>query len=241
MGSFLNAWIWRTREQLPIYTGRSMCPTCHKTIRAIDNIPIISFLLLKGKCHFCKRPISWQYPLVELLLATLFTLAAFIHLQGEFILAAVIRDCILIFLLVFIFVYDFCYREIWDHVTTIPALFYAPIALFVGWQEWQSMLLGALVGAGFFLLQYALSRGRWVGGGDVRMGLFMGTILGFPNILVALLLAYVLGAVWSMILIGVKKKNMKDSTPFGTYLAVATLITFWWGNSILQWYMGLLG
>lgn len=239
-GSFLNAWVWRTREGIAIYTGRSMCPACRHTIRFIDNIPLISFFFLRGKCHVCHQPISLQYPLVELALATLFVLTAYIHLQGEWLLSAVIRDFILLFLLLFIFVYDLLYREIWDHVTTIPALIYIPIALLLGWQPWSSLVLGAVIGGGFFLLQYGISKGRWVGGGDVRMGFFMGVILGFPHILLALLIAYVLGAVWNLGLIAFKKRSIKESTAFGTYLAIATVITMFWGAPIIQWYMNLL-
>lgn len=217
-----------------------MCPTCRHTIRFLDNVPLLGFFLLKQKCRHCGHHISWQYPLVEFALATLFVLTTFVHLQGEVMLAALVRDMIFVFLLAFVFVYDLLYKEIWDHVTTIPALMYAPLALFLGWQSWQSLLVGAGIGAGFFYLQYALSKGKWVGGGDVRMGFFMGVILGFPGILLALLMSYVIGAAGSVMLLASGKKNMKDATPFGTYLAIGAMITLFWGEYIITWYLGLL-
>ena len=102
------------------------------------------------------------------------------------------------------------------------------------------MLAGVLVGAGFFLLLYLLSKGAWIGGGDVRLGFFMGVILGWPKILAALLFAYIIGAVVSLILVLARKKTLKSETPFGTYLVVGTMIALFGGEALIKWYVAFL-
>ena len=240
-GSFLNAWVWRIWQNIRITHGRSMCPKCHHQLKWYDNIPLFSFLFLKGRCRVCKNTISKQYPIVELSVALLFVLVGF-KTSGPDILYSpeILRDWIILINLTFIFLYDFNYGEIWDSFT-IPSsivLFAASIAM--EWQTWQSMLIGVAVGVGIFLFQYVISKGKWVGGGDIRLGLLMGVILGWPRILVALILAYVFGAVISLIQIALKKKELKSATPFGIYLTSATLVAMLWGEEIVAWYVGLL-
>jgi prepilin signal peptidase PulO-like enzyme (type II secretory pathway) len=237
LGSFLNAWIWRTREKKSIVRGRSICPLCRASIMWFDNIPVISFLILAGKCRACKKPIALRYPIVELFVGIVF---AYTYWKHGMISLELIRDLFIIFFLTFVFVYDLFYKEIWDRASTIPAIILALFTLIYGWMAWQSMLIGALVGAGFFLLQFVISKGKWIGGGDIRLGLFMGVILGWPHILVALMIAYVVGAVISIILMALKKKTLASETPFGTYLAFATVLTMFWGEQIMSWYIGLL-
>lgn len=241
VGSFLNAWVWRTWQNIKITNGRSMCPHCHRQLAWFENIPLFSFIVLSGRCRVCKNKISWQYPIVELVMGLLFLVAAAVDGSCTDVLRPeLVRDWIIVFILAFIFLYDLNYGEILDG-STIPAsivLFAFSVAM--RWQTWQSMAIGVAVGAGFFWLQYVTSRGKWVGGGDIRLGLLMGVILGWPNIVFALMLAYVLGAVVSLILIALKKKDMKSETPFGTYLAVATFIAMLWGDKIVGWYLSLL-
>lgn len=241
LGSFLNAWIYRTRtSNLSILRGRSVCARCKKTLRAIDNVPILSFFLLKGLCRWCKKPISKQYPIIEAATSLVFLFIAWHHIKTGMGAIEIVRDSAIAYFLIFVFVYDYLYQEIWDRATTIPALIYIPFALYFSWDTWQSLLLGAVIGAGFFYLQFTLSKGRWVGGGDVRLGFFMGVILGTPKIILALLLAYVIGAFWSVFLILTKRKTIKDVTAFGTYLTLGTFISLLFGEAIIEFYMGLL-
>jgi prepilin signal peptidase PulO-like enzyme (type II secretory pathway) len=102
------------------------------------------------------------------------------------------------------------------------------------------MIIGIVIGAGIFLFQYVISKGKWVGGGDIRLGMLMGVILGWPRILVALFLAYILGAIVSLVMVVFKKKELQGSTPFGTYLTIGTFVTMLWGAKIVEWYVGLL-
>jgi len=242
VGSFLNAWIWRTRMGMSIVCGRSMCPHCHHELGFFDLIPIISFFIRKKTCHYCHQKISWQYPFVEVSVAALFLFVAWVHADTAFQLSFfMIKDLVVVTLLTVIFVYDFLYLEIWDRTTTIPALILFPLSIFFGWVSWQSMLIGIGIGAGFFLLQYVVSKGKWVGGGDIRLGIFMGVVLGYPRVILALLFAYIIGAGISLLLIACKKKRLASETPFGTYLALGTCIALFWGDRIIDWYISLIG
>ena len=150
------------------------------------------------------------------------------------------RDLVILVFLTFIFIYDLQYREIFNFATVIPGVALFLTALVFGWQDLPSMLAGVLVGAGFFLLLYLLSKGAWIGGGDVRLGFFMGVILGWPKILAALLFAYIIGAVVSLILVLAGKKTLKSETPFGTYLVVGTMIALFGGEALIKWYVAFL-
>ena len=240
-GSFINAWIWRARENLAIVASRSMCPHCRERIVWRDNIPVISFILLRGRCRHCRCRISWQYPAVEIVTALLFMAAAyFFPAESAHASLRLVSHWIILLLLTFTFVYDLRYGEILDQATAIPALILLPVSLWAGWQSWSSLFIGILAGSGLFLALYLLSRGAWIGGGDVRLGFFMGVILGWPRILVALLLAYVLGAGVSLVLIVLRQKTMRSTTPFGTYLAIGAVTSLFFGQRLIDWYLGLM-
>ena len=236
-GSFLNAWIWRTKVGKSVMKGRSACPKCGNVLSWKENIPVVSFFWLRGRCLTCQKPISIQYPLVELAVGFLFGFSAWFH-GADYLL--IVRDSSILFFLTFVFVYDFFYQEIWDRMTTYPALvLLIPTAIF-GWQSGMSLTIGVVVGAGFFLLQYLISRGTWIGGGDIRLGMFMGVILGWPLILVAIFFAYVGGALFVLPFLMLGKKKMASRVPFGTYLTIATAVTMFYGADILSWYIGLI-
>ncbi|MBU0660856.1 prepilin peptidase [Patescibacteria group bacterium] len=236
-GSFLNAWMWRVRTKKSIVFARSMCPKCTTQLACFDNIPLFSFLYLKGKCRTCKKAISLTYPLVELALGLLFVFVYWWHGTLSLVL---FRDLCIVFFLLFIFVYDLRYQEIRDRASTIPAILLGLVTLIYGWHSLSSLLIAVVIGAGFFLLQFVVSKGKWIGGGDIRLGFFMGVILGWPNILLALVLAYIGGAAVSVVLLMMKKKELASETPFGTYLALATFVTMFWGEQILNWYLGMI-
>jgi len=240
-GSFLNALVWRTWQNIKIVHGRSMCPTCHRQLAWWENIPLFSFIMLGGRCLVCKNKISRQYPIVEFSMGVLFVIVAWLRGTAiTFITPEVVRDWALVFNLAFIFLYDFNYGEILDSATIPTSLVLFAFSWSMGWQTWPDMVLGVLVGAGFFWVQYFLSKGTWVGGGDIRLGLLMGVIVGWPNIIFAMGLAYVLGAIFGVILVAMKKKDIKSEIPFGTYLTVATFVAMMWGDKIVWWYLSLL-
>ncbi len=240
-GSFLNSWIWRTWENVRIVAGRSMCIHCGRKLAWYENIPVLSFLYLNGQCRTCKKPISWYYPVVELATAFLFLIVAWHHLDRSLENWFFIRDLFFVVILIIIFVFDALHKIIIPTIIWLGAIVGLFFNYFYLHFTWQSFALGVLIGAGFFLLQYLVSRGRWIGGGDVRMGVMMGIWLGWPSILVALIISYVLGAIIGVSLILFKRKDWTHEIPFGTFLSVGTFLTLFWGPEIVRWYLGLIG
>ena len=239
-GSFMAAWIYRQCHNASILRGRSTCTTCQGAIAWYDNIPIVSFLCLHGTCRNCSAPISNRYLLIEAVTGVFFLFVAYIHIQSGLVPSLLARDLVITFFLLYVFLYDFWYMEIWSEQTIYPAVGIFVVSAMLGLADPQSMLIGAGIGGGFFFLQYSLSKGRWVGGGDVRLGFFMGIILGWPLIVLALMLAYVVGAFIVLPFLITKKTHMAAKIPFGTYLAVATFATMLWGDMIWAWYINLI-
>jgi prepilin signal peptidase PulO-like enzyme (type II secretory pathway) len=259
IGSFLNCLIWRLHKKETIL-GRSYCPECRRQIFWYDNIPLLSYLLLHGKCRHCQKRISYQYPLVEFVVGALFVLAFFYNfpvqssffLDGQFSMIALltlIRDWLLICVMVIIFVYDLRWYLILDVVSLPASLVFLIFNLVIDYLKfngslpanvWQGLLFSGIIGMSFFLLQFIISKGRWIGGGDIRLGLLMGLALGWPNILVALFIAYILGSVVGVGLIMAGKKQWGSQVPFGVFLSVATIISLFWGSQLLNWYLATL-
>ncbi|MBI2475193.1 prepilin peptidase [Candidatus Uhrbacteria bacterium] len=236
VGSFLNVAIFRVNESRSVIKGRSKCRIFEEPISAKDLIPVLSFFILRGKCRKCKNVISWQYPIVEFVTGILF-LIFFLKFGQE--LFTLIRDWIFISFLIVIFVYDLKYMYILDRFT-IPAMIVAIIFnLWLGAIPAESLITGAIVLGGFFYLQFVISNGAWVGGGDVRMGALMGLMLGLNQGLVALFLAYLLGAVIGVILLMMKRVKRKAPIAFGTFMAIGTAVIIFFGDAPLQWYLGL--
>lgn len=240
IGSFLNVVIFRLRAKKSFLKGRSYCPKCKKQIVWYDNIPILSFLILRAKCRNCKTKISWQYPLVELSIGILFLLFYFKYLSNfEFLIfdsLFLIRDWFFVSVLIIIFVYDLKYYLILDKIT-FPAIAIAFIFNFLLGFSLANILIGAIIGGSFFLIQFLISKGRWIGGGDIRLGVLMGVMLGWKMVILAIMIAYVIGASFSIILLISKKKSLKSQIPLGTFLSAATIIVMLYGNEILEWYL----
>lgn len=236
VGSFLNVIILRARTKTSVADGRSKCTSCQNALAPRDLVPVISFLALKGRCRSCKVPISIQYPLVELATGALFVLA-FLHAG---IKPELIRDLAFVSTLIVIFVFDLRYMEIPDRFT-VPAMVFALFANVYLGADLVSLGLGAIAAGGFFLAQYVFSKGTWIGGGDIRLGALMGLMLGLSHVVAALFVAYVVGAVYAAWLLATKKANANSQVPFGTFLAVATVVVMLCGDQIVGWYLGLIG
>lgn len=239
VGSFLNVVILRTHEREHL-DGRSRCPSCRATLGWFDLVPVFSFLVLKGRCRQCKAPISFQYPLVELATGAIFLLMYLRAAGGPQMEMTLLRDLIFSAFLIVIFVYDLRYFLILDRFT-IPAMILAIVFnLWLGMSAW-SLIAGAAFIGGFFLLQYVISRGKWIGDGDIRMGVLMGLMLGLSQGLVALFLSYVIGAAASLLLLACKKATPQTRIPFGTFLSIGTFLALVAGEPLLDWYLGLFG
>jgi prepilin signal peptidase PulO-like enzyme (type II secretory pathway) len=230
IGSFLNAVLWRMKVGKSVLRGRSMCPRCKKTLGARDLIPLLSYLWLRGRCRYCQRSISAWYPAIEAGTALLYVLSFL-----EFGLGATFTVDLVVFpFLILIFAYDSRESLILDRVSLPGAALAFLGSLWLGLSFWN-VLGSAILGAGFFGLQYLLSSGRWVGGGDIRLGLLMGSFLGWPSILFALCLAYVGGSIIGVGLIVSKRKTWQSAIPFGTFLTIATVLFHLYGHRVLPY------
>jgi len=231
VGSFLNVLIYRLPRGLSL-AGRSFCPQCRHKLAWRDNIPLLSFAFLGGRCRCCQRPISWQYPAVEFGTAVT-TLLVFFHLAGAEVVASspprwlsLAFYLLVTYALIVIFVSDLKYQIIPDQII-YPAILLT--ALFLISQYPNILISYLLVGlgtAGFFLLLYLLTRGKGMGLGDVKLALLMGLLLGWPKILIALYFAFLTGAFVGVILILLGKKKFGQHIPFGPFLVGGTLISF---------------
>ena len=233
--------IFRTHEGESVVTGRSKCRACEVPIGAQDLVPVLSYLRLRGRCRSCKSVISWQYPAVEIVTGFLFVVAFLSSTQtlNDSITQSLLflRNGVFLSYLVLIFVYDLRHMLIIDRFT-IPAMIFAIIInLWLGTVPAWSVLVGGLVLAGFFWIQFLLSKGTWVGGGDIRMGALMGFMLGLEHGLVALFIAYVLGAIVGLMMMVTGRATRKTSVPFGTFLSVSTVLVLFAGKQILDWYL----
>ncbi len=256
LGSFLNTVIYRLKTGESILFLRSHCPSCKHTLGFFDLIPLFSFIFLGGRCRYCKKKISWQYPMVELATGILFVLFSYLaklpsylimeQLSLGWFLASLVLNFFLISILIIIFVYDLKHSIIPDKVVWPGVVVVFMAYLFSEFSQYsilntQYLILAAALAGGFFLILVLVSREKWMGWGDVKLGILIGLILGWPNILVALFLAFVSGAIVGGGLVLAKKKTLKSQIPFGPFLCGSTIVAILVGEKILDWYLGLLG
>lgn len=236
IGSFINVVVLRLHANKSL-GGRSECFSCHKQLKWHHNIPVLSFFVLKGKCAWCQEKISWQYPIVEL--TTAVALAGGAYFGKSFDVPWLIAYVLLVFFALSLFIYDYKWQLLPDVLSYGGAGTMLVVNIWRG-LDWHSLVVGALVVVGFFLIQYLFSHGTWLGLGDVILGLFMGFSVGWPYVIIALMLAYWLGAITAVGLVWWQKKGWKSQIPFGTFLTLATVITFIWGQPILNWYLNFI-
>ena len=253
IGSFLNVVIYRLKSNKSIIKNRSHCLFCNKKLDWFELIPIISFIIQKGKCRQCKKKISWQYPLVEVFTGVIFVLIFNFFGQGpptgEAGGQAIFNTCFLLLiscLLIVVFVYDLKHYLILDKIIYLTIIIVFLYQLFNVWDfgNWNlsgawSLIFGALLGGAFFGIIVFVSRGHWMGIGDIKLGFLMGLFLGFNLLLVALFVAFLSGAIISAILLALKKKKLKSEIPFGPFLVGATFISLFWGGFLSNWYFNL--
>lgn len=243
-GSFVNALVWRLHAKKDWVKERSICPNCKHVLAPLDLIPVISWVALRGKCRYCKKPISWQYPIVELITAALFV-GSYIFWPVPFNNFQIIQFIIWLGVLISfmaLLVYDLRWMILPDKLvlaTTIGALLIATIR-FINNPNSQTFLnpfWGVLCIAGLFYVLFQISKGKWIGGGDVKLGVPLGLLVGGPsNALLTVFLASVLGSLVGIPLILNNRKALTARIPFGPFLIVATIIVFLFGSGIVQWY-----
>lgn len=247
VGSFLNVLIYRLPHNLSI-AGRSFCPKCRKKISWYDNIPILSFILLRGECRSCHSPISFYYPAIELVTGFLFVFTVFFFpdesIKYQVLSIKYTMELIyylfIVSALIMIFFTDLKHGIIPDKIifsSIFISLFYF---LLIHNSLFMIHLLSAFGAFIFFLLLFLITKGKGMGFGDVKLAFLMGIILGFPKIIVALYIAFLTGALLSLILVLCRKKGLKDTVPFGPYLVLATLALFFFGDLISNFFLSVL-
>lgn len=238
-GSFLNVVIYRLPRKQSLVRPPSSCPSCGQRIKPYDNIPLLSFLFLRGKCRACGASISWRYPMVETLTAaSLLVLYVYFGLSLQFLAGALFTSSLIC--LGFI---DYDHQLLPDAIT-LPGFALSLVYSFFRIDlNFGQSLLGAMTGAGVLLivygLYYLLRKKEGLGLGDVTMMLFVGSFVGWRGALLTLVLASFVGALVGLFFIKFQKKDMQYALPFGTFLAPAAFVAFLWGERIISSYLRL--
>lgn len=238
IGSFLNVIIYRLPRNLPIILNRSVCPNCGQSLKWYHNIPLISYLFLKGRCGFCKTRISWRYPTVEFLNA-LFYLYFFwqFGLGHQFFVFSLLSSALLA-----IFFIDIDYQIIPDFITIPGTVCGLAISWLPGGIGIVNALLGLLVGGGSLYLMAVIGdrifRKESMGGGDIKMTAMLGAFLGWQQILLVFICSSVIGLVVSLTIMAFSRRLRETRTiPFGPYLAVAAGVAMVYGRQIIDFYI----
>ena len=234
-GSFFNVVGLRVPKKESIVHPPSHCTNCERRLTAIDLLPVLSYVLLRGKCRTCKATVSPIYPFMELLTGILFALA-YVHfgITAEFFVAL-----LFISMLVCITVSDIAYMLIPNKIL----LFFLPLLvvgrIFSPLTPWWDSLLGAVIGFGVLYIVALLSRGG-MGGGDIKLFFVLGIVLGTLKTLLTLAFASAIGLVIGIIVLRITKKGRKTPVPFGPSIALAAIILYFYGEHIITWYWHLL-
>lgn len=253
-GSFLNVIVYRETHQSEKsskkffpdwFWGRSYCDHCRKKIAWYDNIPLLSFILLQGKCRRCRQKISFNYPLMEILTAGEFVwiywllqqFSFFGRVEGIYSLALLLYWLYIFSSLLVIFIADLQAQIVPDWVV-IPAIVISLLRV-VQSGRWP-LLWSGLASMGFFLFLYLLTKGKGLGFGDVKLGLLMGLFLGPGQTAVAIFLAFLTGAAVGVILILLGKKRFGQKIPFAPFLVAGTFVAKFWGSGLWNWYISLI-
>ncbi|PIY78946.1 MAG: prepilin peptidase [Candidatus Pacebacteria bacterium CG_4_10_14_0_8_um_filter_43_12] len=252
VGSFLNVIIYRSETGESWAKGRSHCESCKTLIAWYDNIPLLSFFILQGKCRKCKAPLSISHPVVEGLTGALFVwwyFAGFLFFkltQQPFVVLQPLFWLVVGMILLMIVVIDLKQMVIPD---TAVALLFVVVILYRIWlvsfhimkPEDLLLSLSSMAGAGLlFLALFLITRGRGIGFGDVKLALPLGLLLGWPQVLVWIFSSFCIGGVVGIVLLSLKKVKLKTAVPFGPFLVVGTLIALIWGDQLFGWYVTLI-
>jgi leader peptidase (prepilin peptidase) / N-methyltransferase len=247
IGSFANVVIYRVPRNLSIVKPGSRCPSCNTSIKPYDNIPLLSFLILGGKCRSCGKRIGWRYPLVELTNGLLYILAYFISMHNQPNISLMIVSIYLstVFLIIFLIDYDF--KIIPDSlsisgiiigfgISFLPGIPIKPLLSGIG------LVAGGLLFYGIAVLGDKLFKKESMGGGDIKLAAMLGAFVGWQGVLLVLCLASLLGTVIGLTALGLARdKEAARTIPFGPFLVTAGLITFYWGPKLMAAYFKMVG
>lgn len=237
IGSFLNVCICRLPEEKSIVKPGSHCPKCKKPIQFYDNIPVLSYLLLRGKCRYCQTSISIQYPIVEAITA----LSSFFLFITFGVSLSFIYYFSFVAALIAITVIDLHYQIIPD-VISLPGIIIGVLgSLIIPQIAFSTSLIGVIAGGGSLFLvatvyQWLFKR-EGMGGGDVKLLAMIGAFLGWKAVILTILLSSFIGSIIGITVMLIKGKDFKYAIPFGPFLALGAVISLFWGESLIRWYL----
>lgn len=240
VGSFLNVLIDRLPRGESVLKGRSYCESCKKQLAWYDLIPLLSFLQLKGKCRYCHISLSFYYPLVEFITGLMFALVFFQggimnQESGTMNFFNLAYYCFIISSFIVVFFTDLKYGIIPDKVIFSAILISIPYLFIIHNSSFIIHILSAIGAFLFFQALFLITKGKGMGFGDVKLAFLIGIFLGFPNIIIALYTAFLIGAVAGLMLIILKKKKLIGTTiPFGPFLVIGVFIALFFGNYLIQ-------
>lgn len=232
LGSFLSVFTYRKQRGMGFILGRSICPRCKNKILWFDNVPVFSFLFLKGRCRKCNKKISLRYPLIEIFTAFTFLLYLFYFSTAIFLFWVVV-----ISILIAIFVIDLESKMIPDELVLGGILFVSAYILFSEPSIFFERFMAGFMISAFFLLIHLLTKGRGMGLGDVKFVILGGLLLDWPQAVIWLFLSFASGAVVGIFLILLKKAKFGREIPFGPFLAGSLLIAMLYGEKLLKMYL----
>jgi len=238
VGSFLNVCIHRLPRGQSLNSPPSRCPHCDYQLRPFDNIPVVSYAILGGRCRKCRARISIRYPIIELVTMALFVLHGAVFGWTALLVPRLLFACAMVVL----FAIDL-EHQLLPNVITLPGIVVGLIASSVLPPGIIDAVIGVLVGGGVLWLigeaYFRYSGQEGMGGGDVKMLAMIGAFLGWKLVLITLVLSSVLGSIIGMIVIAIRKGGMKYALPYGTFLALGAIVASLAGDAIVEWYVGL--
>ena len=238
VGSFSNVCIYRIPINESIIYPASHCPKCRSSIKPIDNIPLLSYILLKGRCRNCGSRIPIQYPVVEFLTGIIYILIFLIYgLTLQSLIYIILASAVIIIAFIDL------NKQIIPDVISLPGIGVGLIlSFFVPYISFINSVLGVVVGGGIILViglvGSAIFKKEAMGGGDVKLAAMIGAFLGWQYIIISLFLGFFLGALAGIFLILSKIKRREDIMPFGPFIALGSIITLLWSEKIIVWYIG---
>ncbi len=234
IGSFLNVCIYRLPATQSIVSPASHCPHCKTPIKLYDNIPILGFLLLRGRCRVCGTPISVQYILIELINGAGYTIIAWkFGFYTETAVYALLFSALLTASVIDL------HHQIIPDVITIPGIIIGLLSsTFILPSGISSALLGLLIGGGLFFIIALISRGG-MGGGDIKLIAMIGAFLGLSDVLITIVLSSFIGSIVGIFMMLMFGKGRKYKIPFGPFLATGGILSLFFKQEILEWYLGM--
>ncbi len=250
IGSFLGVIVDRITKNKTIVKGRSCCDECKKKLIWKDLVPIFSFLLIKGKCRYCKTSLSPFYPIIEFITGVCFLISAqfifskhqsAIEIYNLKFMMDLIFYLYIVSVLIIIFFIDLKYGIIPDKILFPAVLITLIFNILNSYDQILNMFFSAIGASLFFLFLILITKGKGMGYGDVKFVFLIGLLLGFPNIVFSLYLAFLTGGIVSIILILCRRKKFqKDTIPFGPFLSFSTFLCLFWGDLIIKTALRLL-